>query len=363
MKNAGSEELSPSRVLSLGVDLTFGNQTAHQPPSGVGDNSHERSATLLERGHSGGSIAPHLALIFVQTMFGTWPIIGKLVLRTLPSSTLVALRTGGASIVFVILLRAFGHRQKISKSDFARLALYSLLGLILNQLLFVKGLSLTTAINATLLGTTIPVFTLLISIALGYDRASLPKALGICVAAIGVIYLVDPLQADFFGANHTIGNLLLIANSISYGAYIAISKDVLKRYDALTVITWIFVFGCLITIPVGGIAVSDVSVPFANTGLWLAVLCIILGPTVGAYYMNAWALGRVEPSTVAVYIYLQPLFAFVLAPLVLHEEWNNRTWFASALIFTGVAIVTRRNGKAIVVKEEITARQQKATDT
>lgn len=289
-----------------------------------------------------GGAAPHFALVAVQLLFGTWPIVGKIALRTLPSTGLVAFRVGGATIAFLILQRAVGRPQKIKKSDYARLALYSLLGVVLNQLLFVKGLSLTSSvINATLLGTAIPVFTLLVSITLGYDRVSFRKAFGILLAAGGVVYLVDPSGADF-SSGKTLGNLLLVANSFSYGAYIAISKDILKRYGALTVITWIFVFGSLITIPLGIYSLADTPLQTAGAGTWLAVLYIILAPTVGAYYLNAWALARVSPSTVAVYIYLQPLIAFALAPLILGESWNSRTWIASLLIFAGVAVVTWR---------------------
>lgn len=288
-----------------------------------------------------GAFAPHLALVLVQIMFGTWPIVGKIALRALPSTALVALRVCGAAIAFLILQRTMGRAQTFRRRDYARLALYSLLGVVLNQFLFVKGLDLTTVINATLLGTTIPVFTLLVSIALGYDRVSLRKALGILLAALGVVYLVDPLRADFSGST-TLGNLLIVANSISYGAYIAISKDMLKRYGALTVITWIFIFGAVMTIPIGAFTLATTPVEQAGAGIWLAILYIILFPTVGAYYLNAWALARVAPSTVATYIYLQPLIAFALAPLILGERWNSRTWIASALIFAGVAVVTWR---------------------
>jgi drug/metabolite transporter (DMT)-like permease len=298
-----------------------------------------KGAGALKRGGAG----PHFALIAVQILFGTWPIVGKIALRTLPSTGLVAFRVGGATIAFLILQRAFGRQQTIKRSDYARLALYSLLGVVLNQLLFVKGLSLTSSvINATLLGTAIPVFTLLVSITLGYDRVSFRKAFGILLAALGVVYLVDPGGADF-SSGKTLGNLLLVANALSYGAYIAISKDILRRYGALTVITWIFVFGSMVTIPIGIYSLSDTPLQTAGAGgVWLAVLYIILAPTVGAYYLNAWALARVEPSTVAVYIYLQPLIAFALAPLILGESWNSRTWIASLLICAGVAVVTWR---------------------
>ena len=273
-------------------------------------------------------------------MFGTWPIFGKIALRVLPSTGLVAFRAAGAAVAFVILRQAIGRAQKIRKPDYLRFALYAVLGVVLNQFLFVKGLSLTTVINATLLGTTIPVFTLLVSLALGYDHLTIRKALGILLAAAGVIYLLYPEQN--FSGDSAFGNLLIVLNSISYGAYLAISKDMLKRYGALTVITWIFIFGSIATIPVGGYALAGTSLNAVGVGVWLVVLYIILVPTVGAYYLNAWALARVEPSTVAVYIYLQPLIAFALAPLILNEKWNSRTWLASALIFSGVAIVTWR---------------------
>ncbi|HEX8706891.1 MAG TPA: DMT family transporter [Pyrinomonadaceae bacterium] len=287
-----------------------------------------------------GSAAPHVALIAVQLMFGTWPIFGKIALRVLPSTGLVALRVAGATAAFLILQRTLGQAQKIRRKDYALMALYSLLGVVLNQFLFVKGLSLTTVINATLLGTTIPVFTLLVSITLGFDRISFRKALGITLAAGGVVYLLYPERN--FASDTAYGNLLIVLNSISYGAYIAISKEMLRRYGALTVITWIFIFGSIATIPVGGYALAGSPLQDAGLGVWLAVLYIILIPTVGAYYLNAWALARVEPSTVAVYIYLQPLIAFALAPLILNEKWNSRTWLASALIFSGVAVVTWR---------------------
>ncbi len=294
-----------------------------------------------------GGAAPHLALIVVQILFGTWPIVGKIALRALPSTGLVAFRVGGAAIAFLFLQSIVGRVVIESRRDYLLLALYSLLGVVLNQFLYVKGLSLSTVINSTIIGTTIPVFALLISIALGFDTMSWRKALGIVLAACGVIYLVDPFRADYTGGK-TVGNLLLLVNSVCYGAYIAISKDLVKRYGALTVITWIFIFGTLVTVPVGGYEMAQTSLQNASTRTWIAVAYIILAPTVGCYYLNAWALARVEPSTVAVYIYLQPLIAFALAPWILQETWNRRTGIATLLIFAGVALVISRTKSKII---------------
>jgi drug/metabolite transporter (DMT)-like permease len=293
--------------------------------------------------------APHVALIAVQVMFGTWPIFGKIVLRSMSSVSLVGFRIFGAAIIFTLLQRKLGVLRQLPKRVLAWLVLSSLLGVVVNQLLFVKGLSLTTAINATLLTTTIPVFTLAVSIALGYDRLSLRHILGIALAAAGVIYLVDPFRANF-SVQTTLGNILIIVNSFSFGAYIAVSRDLFRRYGALNVITWIFLLGALITLPIAGYSWSADGLRTVSLGVWLAVAYIILVPTVGAYYLNSWAITRVPPSVVAVYIYLQPLLAFGLAPLVLGESWNSRTILACILIFAGVAIVTMR-GRSQAVEE------------
>ena len=286
-------------------------------------------------------IAPHLALITVQIMFGTWPLLGKVALRAISSSGLVALRVVGAAIIFVLLQGKLGQMRKLPAKDFALLILCSMLGIAVNQLLFVKGLSLTTAINSVLLGTTIPVFTLAVSISLGYDQISLRRVIGILLAVCGVVYLIDPLRAEF-SSQTTTGNLLIVLCAFSYAAYIAISKRLFKRYGALNVITWMFAIACLVTAPIGGYALSHDSLSKVGIWAWVAVVYIILVPTVAAYYLNAWALTRATPATVAVYIYLQPLIAFGLAPLLLGEKLSSRTLVACLLIFAGVGIVISR---------------------
>jgi drug/metabolite transporter (DMT)-like permease len=282
-----------------------------------------------------------LALIAVQVLFATWPIVGKIALRTVPSVALVGFRVAGAALTLLVLAQVSGSLQTIGRTDWPLLIVSSLLGLVLNQLLFTKGLSLTTAINATLLSTTIPVFTLLVGVMLGTDRATLRRLVGIALAAGGVLYLVGPGRSQFSAATRT-GDLLLVSNSLCYGAYIAVSKDLMKRYNALTVITWIFVVGCVITVPAGAVSLAHVPLASISWRTWLAILYIIVLPTAGAYYLNGWALARAPPSTVAVYIYLQPLIAFAVAPIILGESLSIHTVIASLLIFAGVLAVTRR---------------------
>lgn len=291
------------------------------------------------------SIGPPLALIAVQILFGTWPIFGKYVLRSMSPVSLVACRLTGAAILLALLQRKLTPLLKMRGKDKLLLVLCSLMGVVGNQLLFVKGLSLTTVINATLLSTTIPVFALFVSILFGYDKLSPRRLFGIALAGLGVVYLVNPARADL-STQTTAGNILIVCNSLLYAAYIVISKDLFERYGALNVITWVFLVGALITLPLGVYSMRQENLAAMGAGVWLALAFIIIFPTVGAYYLNAWALTKVPPSTVAVYIYLQPLIAFGLAPIFLGEEWSWRTIVAAILIFAGVAIVTSGRKKS-----------------
>ena len=304
---------------------------------------------MTQTRESPSAIGPHLALVAVQILFGTWPIFGKIVLRSMSPASLVSCRLTGAALLFVLLQRKLTPLIKMPLKDIGGLALCSMTGIVGNQFLYVTGLSLTTAINATLLSTTIPVFTLFVSILFGYDRLSPRRMIGIGLAAVGVIYLVNPARADL-SHQTTTGNLLLVSNALLYAVYIVISKDLFERYGALNVITWIFLVGSLITIPVGIYSLQQENLSAISTSVWLMVVLIIVLPTVAAYYLNAWALVKVPPSTVAVYIYLQPLIAFGFAPLLLGEHLNWRTGIAAILIFAGVAVVIKR-GRSRAVRE------------
>ena len=296
----------------------------------------------LEKNYS-----PHVALVAVQLIFGTWPIVAKVALRELPSTGLVAFRVAGAAVALLALLRARGPLVVPRRRDLARLALYALLGVVLNQFLFVKGLALSTVVNSALLSTAIPVSALAVGALLGYERLSARAALGTVIAAAGVVYLIDPFRADL-SSDKTLGNVLLVANTIAYGSYIAISQDVFRRYGALTAMTWLFAIGSLAAVPFGGYHLAQTDFGAIGPLVWLVLVYTVLVQTVGAYYFNAWALERVSPGTVAVYIYLQPLFAFVVAPLLLGagERPGLRHAVATLLIFAGVGVVTlgRRGG-------------------
>ncbi len=298
---------------------------------------------------SNESFAPHIALLAVQLMFGSAPILGKFALTAFSPYAIVGFRVAGAAAAFYFLQKLRGNLRLEKRIHYLYFAAFSFFGVIFNQLLFFKGLSLTTATNTSLLAVMIPVFAILVSVLIGNDKLSWQKVLGVILAAGGVIYLIDPTNASF-SSTTTQGDILIILNCLSYGVYVAISKKLITHYGALKSIAWVFLFAVLINVPIGLLSLQTVELSQVSLFSWLVLAGIVLFPTILAYYWNTWALARVEPSVVAVYIYLQPLIGTFLAIFVLGEDWKPRIFPAMALIFTGVFLVTRKRTREIISK-------------
>jgi drug/metabolite transporter (DMT)-like permease len=224
----------------------------------------------------------------------------------------------------------------------------SFFGVTLNQFLFISGLALTKASNTSLLAVTIPIFALTVGSVLGIEKLRSLTIFGIAAAAIGVVLLIDPRNASF-SSETTLGDVLIILNSLSYGIYVVVSKDVITRNGALKSIAWVFIFASLICVPVGLYSLSAVEISTVSPTVWFLLLYIALAATLLPYLLNAWALARVNPSMVAVYIYLQPLIGFFTAVVFLDERVTWWTLFAATLIFCGVFLVTR--GRRLEITE------------
>lgn len=277
--------------------------------------------------------------MIVQVLFATLAIAGKLALRELPPAALVLLRVGGAAVVLALVLRASGLPGIRGRRDYLGLALYSLLGVVLNQLCYMKGLSLTTAINANILITTIPAFTLGLALIAGSERATVAKVLGLLLALGGAVALLEPAKLDLV-PRHALGNALILANAFFYSVYLVVSKPMLRRYPPLTIITWVFLFGALGCLPFGLPALAATELGAVRTSTWLVVAYIVLVPSVATYWLSLWALQRTESSRVAMYVYVQPVVTVLVAPAVLGERLGLGTALAGAAICAGIALAT-----------------------
>jgi drug/metabolite transporter (DMT)-like permease len=281
----------------------------------------------------------HAALIAVQVLFASLAIVGRFVLPEFPAGALVMIRVLGAGLILLTVNLLRGGERVRDRRDLLELAGLGLLGITLNQSLFVFGLKHTTAINATILVTMVPVFTLVGAVLLGRERASKRKLGGVALAGTGAVWLIGPDRITL-APDVAFGNLLILIGMVCYAAYFLLAQRQLRKHDALTVTTYVMLTSIVTVAPVGLPALLRLDPSGIRPAIWLGVAWIVVGPTVFTYLLNIWALRRVSSSVVAVYIYLQPLLTAAVAPMLLTgESLTARTTAAGLLIFSGVSFV------------------------
>ncbi|MEW6744279.1 MAG: DMT family transporter [Planctomycetota bacterium] len=282
-----------------------------------------------------------LALLLVQVMFGSFPVVGKLALAGIEPRGLLAVRVGGAALIYAWLARRRGL-FRVSGRDRLELALYCILGVLVNQFLFLEGLARTVALNASILVTTIPVWTVALAVALRRESLTWPKVCGLALAIAGAFYLVGIDEFDL-SQEHAAGNAMVLLNGISYAVYLVLARNILRRLDPIVAAAWIFALASLVAVPAGAPLLLE-AVRAAPWSTWLWCLYVLLVPTVAAYLLNMWALRHVEASTVAIFIAVQPLVSGLLDWLVFGFLPSGRAGIAGILIVGGVMLVNGRFG-------------------
>lgn len=276
----------------------------------------------------------HATLFVTQIAFASLAVEGKIAMappRSVSPFALAMTRILAGAIVFAIAARLARAPRVSSWADRGRLAMLSLFGIVINQALFLAGLSRTSPMSATLLVATIPVFTAAVAAIAGRGRITLRTAAGIALAILGIATLSGfklPLRGDLF----------VMLNAASYAIYVVFAKDVLTKYGTWTVMAWVFGCGAFFFAPLGGLALVHDAPLWSASARWF-VAYVVLVPTVIAYWLSGWALRRATPTLVTIYVYLQPIFVAVLAYLQLGQPVTLTTLLAGALIFGGVTVV------------------------
>lgn len=284
-----------------------------------------------------------LALVLVQLCFGLFPVFGKWAFEggTFSPAAVATWRiVAGAVLLGLLALVLCGRRVIPARRDLPRLFACALFGVMLNQGLFLEGLSRSEAVNSGLIMCLIPVLTYIVAVLFGAEPLGLRRTLGIGVALLGTAGLFVGRGDELVGP-HALGNLLMVLNATSYALYLVLSKPLTLRYPPLVIIAWVYVLS-LTSLPY--FAPGETLVPgFAGAErAWWSLLFIVAFPTVLGYLLNVFALARVRASTTAFFIYLQPLITGGGGVLLLGESLRGDLFVSALLIGFGMWLVIRR---------------------
>jgi drug/metabolite transporter (DMT)-like permease len=253
----------------------------------------------------------------------------------------ILIRVFGATILFWAISHV-GPKEKIDKGDFPRIIAAAFFGVALNMLMFFKGLSYTSPISAAVIMVTTPMIVLILSAIIMKERMLKRKVFGIIFGLIGTGFLILYGKSAGNATHASLGNLLIFINATSYGFYLIIVKKLMDKYNAFTFVKWIYTFGLLMVFPFGWNEYQEIQWQSIPTIILWDIVFVVVFTTFVTYLFNLISMRELKPTTVAVFIYLQPLFATVFAISLGKDDLNLIKIIAAVLIFAGVYLVTQK---------------------
>jgi drug/metabolite transporter (DMT)-like permease len=283
-----------------------------------------------------------LGATIVSIIYGVTFTIAKDVMPAyIDAFGFILLRVGGSMMLFW-LTWLFMPKEKIALNDFPRIIAAAFFGVAFNMLTFFKGLSLTSPISAAVIMVSTPMIVLVLSAILMKERMKKRKVVGIILGLLGTAFLILYGKSVGSATDARLGNFLVLINAISYGFYLIIVKKLMHTYNAFTFVKWIYLFGFIMVLPFGWSEFNAVHWELIPVAIFWKIGFVVVFSTFLTYLLNLLSMKELKPTTVAVFIYLQPLFATIFAIGLGKDALSWVKIGAAILIFTGVYLVTQK---------------------
>ncbi len=282
----------------------------------------------------------HAAVLGANIIFGAaYSIIKHITPSVIHPFALNVVRILVSLVLFWFLFLFKPGKTLIQRKHIPRFIICAMTGVVINQLLFIKGLSLTTSIHSSLLSLATPIFITLIAAWLLKEGFTWLKLSGLLLGIGGAAILILLKDSSQTGSDILLGDILILINAISYAFYLVLVRPLMAAYSGIQVLRWVFTIGAFIIIPVGlqEFIVTDWSV--FNLSHWMSLTFVALCATFIAYLLNVYGISVIGASATGSYIYTQPVFAALIAVAFAGEHFSFKKLIAALLIFTGVYLV------------------------
>jgi drug/metabolite transporter (DMT)-like permease len=251
-------------------------------------------------------------------------------------------RVASSIILFWILWLLKPGPWGIQRKDIPRFIACGITGVLINQIFFIRGLSLTTSIHSSLLSLCTPIFITLIAAWLIKESLNWLKLIGLFLGIFGALLLILIKDNNHTGSNVILGDILVIINAISYAFYLVMVRPLMVNYSAIHVIRWVFTIGGIIMLPISASEFLATNWTGFGFNQWAALFFIAIGATFLAYLFNVYGIGKLGASATGAYIYTQPVFAAIIAMIFAGEHFSLIKGIAALLIFSGVYLANFR---------------------
>lgn len=286
---------------------------------------------------------PQLAASFYATIsisfWGVSFVSTKAVLDKLDPYTLIMLRfaIGAAFLLLVLLLKKYP--LQIPLKYIPHLIVLGVLGVFIHQVIQVSALKTIDASSAGWIISFSPVFTVLLSMIFLHEKLTFLKALGIITAISGVLMVTGARSGQTLGFSLNIGYFLMILSTLNWAVYSILVRKLQIKLPSLVVTFYMSLLGCVLTIPFLMRDRGWEKFNLLSDSEWVHIMFLgIFVSGIGYWYWSK-ALEVLEASNVSMFIYMEPLFTFIAAILLLREKIFFISIMGGIIIIIGVILV------------------------
>jgi drug/metabolite transporter (DMT)-like permease len=309
------------------------------------------------------SVKAHLSLIVVVVLWaGSFSVIKRLLDEGVAAGDIALLRYAIAAPGFALVLWRARGLAGLTRGDAARVAAAGLLVVVGYHMFLNVGTRDTTAGIAALVVALAPGLTMLLAFALGLDRISRRRIVGLAVAFGGVAIVVTLGSGSELSFESAKGPLIVLGAPLAFALYNVILKPLLGRYDLLALTAATSLVGTVGLLPfVRGStvdAVVDATASEALLLLYLGVLATLLG-----YVLWNAGLKGLGPTRAVTYAYAIPALAVTFGAIFLDEQVTIWIALGGALVVGGIAAAqgVHLRGRPVSVKPWRSARSPSAS--
>ncbi len=290
----------------------------------------------------GSRIAGFACLILASSIWGGMYVVSKYALAFIPPMTLLFFRLliGGAALVGAMV--AVGAPW-VRRTDLPGMALLGLVGFGISLGSQFLGTRMSSAAHGAVITAITPACIVVLAAGILKERVSWRTALGVGLATVGVLLVVDAPADPSFTARVLWGDLLLALAGITWALYTVLSRRAADRYPAITITTYATLFGILIVLPAVPLELAGYAWPALPALVGWAVLYLGVVSTALAFYLWNTGFTLVSSAAGSLCFFAQPIVGATLGWLLLGEVLGVRFWSGALLVIGGGILARERN--------------------
>ena len=294
------------------------------------------------------TIYAHLALILCNIVWACdYPLYNLTLGRYISPLAMVSASLAVAAL-WSLLPLLWEKAERVEPAD--RLKIFGaaiLMGLV-RKLCMMFGLSQTSPIDGSIIGTSTPLLVLLLSVAVGLEHFTKMRVYGLLLGMAGAVAII--LSSNTHEQSGILGNLLIFTSACVSAAYMVYFKRLVSKYRITTLLRWIYCTSAIIMLPIGAHDIITTDFRAMDSEIIFATLFVLIVPTYLPNLLLNYSLRVVAPTISSIYAYLQPIIAIILSVAMGLDKIRFDIVLFAVIVFIGVGMVThsyRKEGVTI----------------